>query len=61
MYIIAYNFSRFAIYLPKFITFYGNLTSYDRNKNAQFFGTRCRMIGLPNGEKTMTLRSAVFI
>ena len=34
----AYNFSHFAIYLPKFIKIHGNLTkSSDRNKNAQFF------------------------
>jgi len=32
-----YNFSRFAIYLPKYIKVSGNLTTSDRNKNAQFF------------------------
>jgi len=36
----AYNFSHFAIYLPKLIKIRGNLMKFDKNKNAQFFETR---------------------
>ena len=53
----AYNFSHFAIYLPKFIKIHENF--HDRNsfmtetKMHGFFETRCRMVDIQGGEKSL--------
>jgi len=38
---IAYNYSHFAIYLPKFIKIHGNLTKCWQQQKCSFFETWC--------------------
>jgi len=44
--IVAYNFSHFAIFLPKFIKIGGNYlnTKYLQKQNAPFSETRCTIM-----------------